>query len=196
MKLKEKIIVEALRQFSTKGFMATSTADIINVVGTSKGGLYNHFKNKEQLFLEVLRQARKIWRERNLAGLETIERPVDKIKHILVNYKDNYLADSTNFPGGCIFINLTVELSDQCPHLAAEVSEGFGRFKFMLRRFLEQERLAGMLKDNVEIDGVVAVVFSGLLGACVMYTADKSKSNLDQAMGALAAYIDNQCISY
>jgi hypothetical protein len=53
-----------------------------------------------------------------------------------------------------------------------------------------------MLKDNVEIDGVVEVVFSGLLGACVMYTADKSKSNLDQAMGALAAYIDNQCISY
>ncbi|HBT88803.1 MAG TPA: hypothetical protein DEB50_10170 [Desulfobacter sp.] len=52
----------------------------------------------------MLRQARKIWRERNLAGVETIERPVDKIKHILTNYKDHYLADSANFPGGCIFI--------------------------------------------------------------------------------------------
>lgn len=37
----------------------------------------------------MLRQARKIWRERNLAGVETIERPVDKIKHILTNYKDH-----------------------------------------------------------------------------------------------------------
>lgn len=195
MKLKDKIILEALRQFSTKGFMATSTADIINAVGTSKGGLYNHFKNKEQLFLDVLYQARKIWRKRNLAGLETIERPVDKIKHILMNYKDHYLADSTTFPGGCIFINLTVELSDQCPHLAAEVSAGFDRFKSMLRRLFEQERLTGKLKDNVDIDGVVEVVFSGLLGASVMYTADKSKSNLNRAMEALTAYIENLCIS-
>jgi AcrR family transcriptional regulator len=195
MKLKDKIITEALRQFSTKGFMATSTADIIRAVGTSKGGLYNHFKNKEQLFLEVLDEARKIWRDRNLAGLETIERPVDKIKHILMNYKDHYLADSTTFPGGCIFINLTVELSDQCPHLAAEVSDGFDRFKSMLRRLFEQERLAGMLKESVDIDGVVEMVFSGLLGACVMYTANKSTTNLNQAMGALTAYIDGICIS-
>jgi hypothetical protein len=112
-----------------------------------------------------------------------------------MNYKDHYLADSTTFPGGCIFINLTVELSDQCPHLAAEVSDGFDRFKSMLRRLFEQERLAGMLKESVDIDGVVEMVFSGLLGACVMYTANKSTTNLNQAMGALTAYIDGICIS-
>jgi len=195
MQLKDKIILEALHQFSTKGFMATSTADIIDAAGTSKGGLYNHFKNKEQLLLAVISRARKIWRERNLAGVEAIERPRDKIKRILVNYKDNYLADSDNFPGGCIFINLTVELSDMCPHLAAEVNVGFGRFKSMLRRFLEQERSAGMLKEGVDIDAVADIVLSGLLGVCVMYTADKSKPNLDLAIGALAAYIDTLCIS-
>ena len=91
--------------------MATSTADIINAAGTSKGGLYNHFKSKEQLFLEELSQARKIWRERNLSG--------------------------------------------------------------------------------VDINGVVEIIFSGLLGGCVMYTADKSKHNLDQSIGAICEYLDN-----
>ena len=60
MTLKEKIVAEALRQFSTKGFLNTSTMDIIAAVGTSKGGLYNHFKSKEQLFYASLSQARKI----------------------------------------------------------------------------------------------------------------------------------------
>jgi TetR/AcrR family transcriptional regulator, transcriptional repressor for nem operon len=193
MTLKEKIVSEALRQFSTKGFMATSTSDIIHAAGTSKGGLYNHFKNKEQLFLEALSQARKIWRERNLSGVEAISRPIDRIKHILINYKDYYLTDSDNFPGGCIFVNLTVELSDQRPHLAAVVNEGFVRFKSMLKRLLEEEQAAQTLKTGVEIDKVVEMIFSGLLGACVMYTADKSKHNLNLTIGALVAYLDNIC---
>jgi TetR/AcrR family transcriptional repressor of nem operon len=194
MTLKEKIVFEALRQFSTKGFMATSTADIIHAAGTSKGGLYNHFKNKEQLFLEALSQARKIWRDRNLTGVEAISRPIDKIKRILANYKDRYLTDADNFPGGCIFVNLTVELSDQRPHLAAAVNEGFVRFKSMLKRLLEEERTAGTLKTGVNIDKVVEMIFSGLLGACVVYTADKSKQHLDLTIGALAAYLDDICI--
>lgn len=189
MTLKEKIVIEALKQFSTKGFLATSTMDIIQAADTSKGGLYNHFKNKEQLFLEVLSQARKIWRVRNLSGLEKIPRPIDKIRKILENYRDHYLVDSINFPGGCIFVNLTIELSDQRPHLAAVVNEGFIRFKAMLRRMLVAERDAGTLKAGVDLDRVVEMVFSGLLGACVMYTSDKSKKNLALTISTLDNYL-------
>jgi TetR/AcrR family transcriptional repressor of nem operon len=194
MTLKENIIYEALRQFSTKGFLATSTADIIQAAGTSKGGLYNHFKSKEHLFFEALSQARKIWRERNLAGVGRIPRPVDKLKQILANYRDRYLTDSENFPGGCIFVNLLVELSDQRPHLAEAVNEGFVRFKAMLKRLLEEERAAGSLKTGVDIDKVVEMIFAGLLGACVMYTSDKSKQNLDLTISALVAYLDDICV--
>jgi TetR/AcrR family acrAB operon transcriptional repressor len=49
--LKDRIIHEALRQFSSKGFMSTSISDILESAGASKGGLYNHFKSKEDLFL-------------------------------------------------------------------------------------------------------------------------------------------------
>ena len=142
MTLKEKIINEALRQFSIKGFLSTSITDIIEAVGTSKGGLYNHFKSKEQLFFETLSQARKIWRQRNLHGLSDIEQPIDKIKKILSNNKDNYLTDMDNFPGGCIFVNFATELSDQRPKLAEAVYEGFNRFKAMLRRWLNEAQAA------------------------------------------------------
>lgn len=38
------------------------------------------------------------------------------------------------------------------------------------------------------------MIFSGLLGACVMYTAVKFRQNLDLIISALAAYFDNICI--
>ncbi|MFH1597366.1 MAG: TetR/AcrR family transcriptional regulator [Pseudomonadota bacterium] len=189
MSLKDKIIHESLRQFSTKGFMSTSISDILESVGTSKGGLYNHFKSKEELFFTALSEARKIWRQRNLAGLDQWERPLDKLKKLLQNYRDHYLADSENFPGGCIFVALAVELNDQQPHLAKEVNEGFQRFKGMIKRLLDQEKEAGNLRNGIDTGMVAEMIFSGILGACVAYTSDKSTENLDRNIKGLINFL-------
>ncbi len=52
--LREKIIQESLKLFSLKGFLSTSIHDVLEAAGTSKGGLYNHFMSKEDLFFAVL----------------------------------------------------------------------------------------------------------------------------------------------
>lgn len=187
--LKERIIEESLKLFSVKGYMSTSTTDIILVAGTSKGGFYNHFKSKEQLFHETLSYARKIWREKNLYGLEARERPLHKIILLLENYRDRYLSDAHNFPGGCIFVNLAIELSDQLPPLANEVNEGFVRLKRMIRRFLDKEKRTGGINSSTDTGKVTNLVFSGLLGACVMYTSDKSSKNLNSTISSLISYI-------
>jgi TetR/AcrR family transcriptional regulator, transcriptional repressor for nem operon len=189
LSLKDRIIHEALRQFSSKGFMSTSISGILESVGTSKGGLYNHFKSKEDLFLAALSEARKIWRQRNLAGLDHAAPPLGKLKQILANYRDHYLADSDNFPGGCVFVTLAVELPDQHPHLAREVTEGFNRFKGMIKRLLDQEQAAGNLKNGVDTAMAAEIIFSGILGACVAYTADKSKENLDHTINGLIDFL-------
>jgi TetR/AcrR family transcriptional repressor of nem operon len=189
MSLKERIIHESLRQFSSKGFMSTSISDILEAAGASKGGLYNHFKSKEDLFYAALSEARKIWRQRNLTGLERLPRPMDKLKQILHNYRDRYLADSENFPGGCVFVALAVELHDQQPHLAREVQEGFERFKALIKRLLDEEKAAGNLKDGIDTGMVAEVIFSGLLGACVSYSADKSMEHLNHSIQSLMDFL-------
>ena len=187
--LKDRIIHEALRQFSSKGFMSTSISDILESAGASKGGLYNHFKSKEDLFFAALSEARKIWRQRNLAGLDQAASPLAKLKQILANYRDHYLADSENFPGGCVFVALAVELHDQQPHLAREVTEGFNRFKAMVKRLLDQEQAAGNLRNGVDTGMAAEIIFSGILGACVSYTSDKSKENLDHTINGLIDFL-------
>ena len=113
----------------------------------------------------------------------------DYLKKLLENYRDRYLSDSENFPGGCIFVTLAVELNDQRPHLAREMNEGFLRFKNMLKRLLDQEKNADNLKDEIDTQQVAELIFSGILGASVMYISDKSRATLDRNIDALKNYL-------
>ena len=103
--LKQNIIHEALKLFSLKGFSNASMTDILSASGTSKGGFYNHFKSKEDLFFQVLEEAKQIWRQKNLDGLKQIDTPIEKIILFLENFKDKYLKDAENFSRGLRFHN-------------------------------------------------------------------------------------------
>ncbi|MGD8523751.1 MAG: TetR/AcrR family transcriptional regulator [Desulfobacterales bacterium] len=190
MSLKQKIIHESLKLFSLKGFLSTSLHDIIEAANTSKGGFYNHFSSKEELFFQVLNEARKIWRERNLIGLEHNESAVGKIKMLLENYKDRYLKDADNFPGGCVFITLAVELSDQRPHLSKEIEKGFAGLKNMIKRLLDQGKQSGELGENVNTGVITEMIFNSILGASVSFSANKSTEGLDKSVNSLIDYIE------
>jgi AcrR family transcriptional regulator len=158
---------------------------------TSKGGLYNHFRSKDDLFTEVLSEARKIWREKNLAGLDRIGKPVAKIRKILENYRDRYLKDKKTFPGGCIFVALSVELDDQRPQFSRELNKGFVRLKAMIKRLLDGGKESGELRAEVNTEAVTEVIFSGMLGASVIYGTEKSSDSLNRCIDALINYLDS-----
>jgi TetR/AcrR family transcriptional repressor of nem operon len=189
MNLKEKIIHESLKLFSLKGFLSTSIDDILNATNASKGGLYNHFGSKEELFHAVLSEARKIWREKTLYELNETDRPIEKLIRLLINYRDRYLKDADDFPGGCIFVTLSVELDDQRPHLARELNEGYVRLKAMIRRLLDQAQSVGELSGATDNQALTEMIFSGMLGASVMYGMDKSTTNLDRTINSLIEYL-------
>jgi len=190
MNLKERIIHESLKLFSLKGFCSTSINDILEAANTSKGGFYNHFASKEDLFFQVLDEAQRIWREKTLSGLDEIESPVGKIKRLLENYRGRYLNDTENFPGGCIFITFSVELDDQRPHLSKEVSKGLMGLKAMLKRLLDEGRESGELSKNVDTSAITEMLFAGMLGASVIYGLDKSTASLDRSINTLIDYLE------
>ena len=190
MNRKEIIIHESLRLFSLKGYLSTSITDILEAANSSKGGFYNHFASKEELFHEVLKEARRIWREKTLAGLDEIESPTGKIEKLLENYRDRYLKDNSNFPGGCIFVTFSVELDDQLPHLCKEVNQGFVGLKTMLKRLLDEGKEKGELNSDASTSAITEMLFSGMLGASVIYGVNKSTESLDKSINTLIHYLE------
>jgi AcrR family transcriptional regulator len=190
MSLKEKIIHESLKLFSLNGFLSTSILDIISAAETSKGGFYNHFTSKEDLFYQVLDESRKIWRQRNLNGLADEDSAIGKIKQLLKNYRDRYLLDAENFPGGCIFIMFAVELGNSRPHLSREVQKGFVGLRVMINRLLVEGKESGEFYNGINTDAIAEILFNGMLGASVNYSADKSAETLNNSINSLIDYID------
>ena len=53
MTTKEKIILESLKLFSSKGYDGVSMREIAAAVGIKGASLYNHFKGKEEIFSAI-----------------------------------------------------------------------------------------------------------------------------------------------
>lgn len=51
---KEKILIESLKLFSKKGYEAVSVQDIADKLGITKGALYKHYKNKQDIFDSIV----------------------------------------------------------------------------------------------------------------------------------------------
>jgi AcrR family transcriptional regulator len=137
----------------------------------------------------VLSEARKTWREKTLYRLDQADKPIEKLIRLLMNYRDRYLKDADDFPGGCIFVTLSVELDDQRPHLARELNEGYVRLKAMIRRLLDQAQEVGELSNAIDTQALTEMVFSGMLGASVMYGMDKSRATLDRTINSLIEHL-------
>lgn len=56
--LHDRILLAAAGMFALKGFDDTRMDDLSLAVGCSKGGLYHHFRSKEELFGEVVERCR------------------------------------------------------------------------------------------------------------------------------------------
>lgn len=50
---KQEILDKAFEIFSTQGYSQTSMENIVRYSGISKGGLYTHFKSKEEILLAI-----------------------------------------------------------------------------------------------------------------------------------------------
>ncbi len=56
MTTKQRIANEALTLFSQRGYTAVSVRDISNAVGIKESSLYNHFKNKQDIFDSIVKE--------------------------------------------------------------------------------------------------------------------------------------------
>ena len=172
-----------------QGYLNTGINEIIAAAGTSKGGFYNHFSSKEQLFYAVLEEAQSMWREKVLHDIREIPDPVEKVVQILLNYRDRYLKDAYNFPGGCIFITFSIELDDTLPQLMREVNKGFQGFKGLLISLLDEAKQQGELPTIIDPEWMAESIFAGMLGASVLYGVEKDDKTLDRSINSMIDYL-------
>lgn len=81
---KAEILDASMKLFTEKGYLQTTTQDIINQVGISRGLLYYHFKNKEEiLYILVERSVKPLIVQMDKIAEDGALTPMEKLKQFL-----------------------------------------------------------------------------------------------------------------
>jgi TetR/AcrR family transcriptional repressor of nem operon len=188
---RQNIIEKSMQLFSVKGYFNTSIANIVKATGLTKGGIYGHFRNKQEIWYAVYDECVRIWKGIVFQGVRDISDPLARIERVIENSMKNYLGAGV-FEGGCLLFNSLVDLAGQSPTMSNHVLEGFKGFAELLRLWLEEAEKQGMLRDGLNLHEIANFLVISLNGAAPLYAASKDPAIWRQTMAQLHCYI--QCL--
>jgi TetR/AcrR family transcriptional repressor of nem operon len=184
---RHNIIEKSMHLFSVKGYFNTSIADIVQATGLTKGGLYGHFRNKEEIWYAVYDECVRIWKSIVFQGVGVISDPLERIDKIMENSLKNYLGGGV-FEGGCFLLNALVDLAGQAPTMSNHVLSGFTGFAGLLRRWLEEAAGQGLIKEGLNLSEVANFMVISLNGAAPLYAASKDPAVWQQTLAQMRYY--------
>ncbi len=183
---RDHILDEAGRLIQRKGIGATSVGEILAAAGVHKGSIYFHFRDKDELGHEVIRQAAARFMsfvDRSLAGATP--------RMALDNFLDAAFAyhRSTGFVGGCLFGNTALETSDVEPGLAARVDEVFVGWIDRIARVIVAGQRAGEFRDDVPARDLAQNVVAALEGGIMLSRLRKQAAPLATCIEGLKIFL-------
>jgi TetR/AcrR family transcriptional regulator, transcriptional repressor for nem operon len=187
---RQHVIEKSMQLFSVHGYFHTTVDGIVKAAGLTKGGLYGHFRNKQEIWYAVYDECVRIWKTIVFEGVREISDPLTRIERVIENSLKNYLGAGV-FEGGCFLLNSLVELAGQSPAMSTHVLVGFKSFAKLLRLWLNEADQKKMLKDDLNLDQVAQFIVISLNGAAPLYAASKDPAIWQQAMAQLHFYIES-----
>ena len=189
---RQHIIEKSMQLLSVQGYFNTSIAGIIKATGLTKGGLYGHFRNKEEIWYAVYAECVRIWKGIVFQGVRDIADPLARLERVIENSLKNYLGGGV-FEGGCFLFNSLVELAGQSSAMSDHVLKGFRDFAALLRQWLEEAQQQGRLRDGLSPDEIADFLVISLNGAAPLYAASQDPAVWQHTLAQLHLYI--KCLS-
>jgi TetR/AcrR family transcriptional regulator, transcriptional repressor for nem operon len=185
---RQHIIDKSMQLFSVQGYFNTSIAGIIKATGLTKGGLYGHFRNKEEIWYAVYAECVRIWKSIVFQGVRDIADPLARLERVIENSLKDYLGGGV-FEGGCFLFNALVELAGQSSAMSDHVLQGFREFSGLLRRWLEEAQRQGRLRDDLSPAEVADFLVISLNGAAPLYAASQDPAVWQHTLAQLHLYL-------
>jgi len=134
---KQFILETAATIYNEKGLAGTGVDDILAATQLTKGCLYSHFENKEDLTLQVADYLL----QKTCDGMKRLLGSSGTVKERIFAYLDFYKVPlRPPIQGGCPMFNMAVESDDNLPVIKQKVSEAFIK---------AQKFLTGLLAEGI-----------------------------------------------
>lgn len=180
---KQQIRAAATRCFVRRGYAPTRLLDIAREAGLSKGGVYFHYRAKEQLFHDILDAQLATLQERWAAELPA-DAPADlPADRLLQQVALAHLRTFVEHPDEARLCNLLVTMSGQEQEFREKLERTFSemraKYAEVVRRGVEQGVLVG--DPQVVARGIVGVVY-GLAAQAAIDPNGRLPVSVEQAV--------------
>src|SRR5262245_25097386 len=188
---RRKILHAAFNEFYKNGFQGGSLNNIVNAAGTTKGALFHHFEDKNDLGYAVLEEViqpslKKQWFD---SLSESID-PIQDIKNVFrKGFKDHIKSGSV--PQGCPLHNLAQEMSPLDEGFRHRIEQFYSRWREGLARLFATGIKKGKIRKDASPRDVAAFIVAAQAG--IMGTGKNSQSPqlMMQAAEGLFDYLDS-----
>ncbi len=152
--------------FNTKGYKATSLSHITEATGLTKGAIYQHFSNKDELERETLSymssliflKMRDLVKRENTAG--------DKLRSVF-NFFESYTINPP-LKGGCPLLNAAIEADDTNELLRKEAMKMLSQLKDSLITILGNGIKHKQIKAGTDKEHYATLIIALLEGGIMM----------------------------
>lgn len=185
---RQTIIEQSAILFNQKGFAGTAMKDIMGATGLHKGGIYNHFKSKDEIALAAFDYAFARIEAYMRDLLKDVDSPLQRlilfIESFTMYYNDPVIA------GGCPILNTAIDADDTHPALRAKALDALAIWEKVIRRRLEKAIDCGEAKPDTDIASFASLTISALEGAIMLSHIRDDYSHLKRVIVHLINVIE------
>lgn len=187
---KEKILQQAAELFNQQGYAGSSISDIMRVTGLQKGGIYNHFKSKDDLALQAFEFAIAQLRQHSLAAIRSKHHAIDRLQAIMGVFRS--YVDNPPIKGGCPLLNTAIESDDAHPVLRLHCQQAMTSWRKLFYRIIQKGIEKGEIRPTVDADEVATILIATLEGAVMISKLYGDSIHIERAINHLTDYIESQ----
>ena len=171
----------AIECFARLGYQGTTIERIARDAGVTKGAVYYHFRDKEELLFEAVRDQVDGF-ERDVLKATT---PAQDALTVLRRVVDSCFFHATVSNHRRFIITLMVEALDTNPRLSLEFRNILRRMRAFLLNVARQGQEQGTLRSDVEPRAVATVLMAGIMGAEIQHYQDAEEVDLRRTLDTL-----------
>ncbi len=178
----------AIDCFARYGYHATSIDRIAKAAGLTKGAVYYHFKDKEELLFAAVKDRISQFERRVTSDILPVQDPVDALRRVT----DVCLEHATKSNHRRFIVTLMVEALDTNARLSAQFREMMHRFRAFLHSIIEFGQQQGTFRADVSAITAAGIYAGAVMGAEIQYYQDPGAIDLGDM---LRTFLDHYLIS-
>jgi TetR/AcrR family transcriptional regulator, transcriptional repressor for nem operon len=184
---KQLIIEKASGLLNTQGYLATSITDIMEKAGMEKGGIYNHFKSKQELSLDAFSFSIETLSTTYQEAIRSKNTSIEKLNAILEVFL--LLAEGKLIPGGCPILNAAIESDDAHPALRDATRKAMNDLYDMILRIIRNGIKNGEVNSTIDSETFTTIFISTIEGSLMLTKLYDDTIYINRAIGFLKDYL-------